>query len=107
MNTTMCWNRVSQVVGSRETVELDLRLLSSGQGAPVVENISSTVEVLHVAGPNSYKLVGQLNPEIVNIPFLASAVLDIAGVECRIFRVSFTGELGYEIHCPIESAPHV
>ena len=34
-------------------------------------------------------------------------VLKIAGKECRVFRLTFVGELGYEIHIDRDSALHV
>jgi sarcosine oxidase subunit alpha len=32
---------------------------------------------------------------------------DVAGVRCRLLRVGFVGELGYEIHCPSQFAWHL
>jgi sarcosine oxidase subunit alpha len=33
-------------------------------------------------------------------PYPAVREADVAGVPCRLLRVGFVGELGYEIHCP-------
>ena len=76
-------------IADLSSVVSELGLLSSGEGTPTVESISDQIEVLHVAGPNSYKVVGELNKDVVNIPFLASELLQIEGVECRIFRTCF------------------
>src|SRR5690606_31170815 len=35
-------------------------------------------------------------------PFLRSARITVAGVECVALRVSFTGDLGWELHCAAE-----
>jgi sarcosine oxidase subunit alpha len=32
---------------------------------------------------------------------------DVAGIPCRLFRIGFVGELGYEIHCPASQAEHL
>jgi dimethylglycine dehydrogenase len=37
--------------------------------------------------------------ETADFPFMRSRWLDIAGVTCLALRVSFTGDLGWEIHC--------
>jgi dimethylglycine dehydrogenase len=34
------------------------------------------------------------------LPFLSTRRLDVGMVPCRVSRISFTGELGYEIWCP-------
>jgi dimethylglycine dehydrogenase len=35
-------------------------------------------------------------------PFLRSARIEVAGVACVAIRVSFTGDLGWELHCAVE-----
>src|SRR5262249_6946578 len=40
-------------------------------------------------------------------PYMAMREGDIAGVACRVFRIGFVGELGYEIHWPSSHAPPV
>lgn len=35
-------------------------------------------------------------------PFLMSRLVSIDGHTCRAIRVSFVGELGYELHIPID-----
>lgn len=37
--------------------------------------------------------------------FMRSAMIDVAGVECLALRVSFTGDLGWELHCRTEDLP--
>ena len=38
-------------------------------------------------------------------PFLRSAMIDVAGVSCLAIRVSFTGDLGWELHCATADQP--
>ena len=40
-------------------------------------------------------------------PYLALREGDIAEVPCRLLRIGFVGELGYEIHCPSACAWHL
>lgn len=57
-----------------------------------------------VAGPKSRELLQRLsNADLSNAawPFMRSGHLTIAGVECAALRVSFTGDLGWEIYCDV------
>ncbi|MEM8578244.1 MAG: FAD-dependent oxidoreductase [Pseudomonadota bacterium] len=59
----------------------------------------------NVAGPDSRALLGRLtNTSLAttDFPFMRSAWLDIAGVRALALRVSFTGDLGWELHCATE-----
>ena len=56
----------------------------------------------NVAGPKSRELLQRLsNRDLSNEawPFFKSGNLTIAGVECLALRVSFTGDLGWELYC--------
>ena len=58
----------------------------------------------NVAGPKSRELLQRLsNADLSNAawPFMRSGHLTIAGVECAALRVSFTGDLGWEIYCDV------
>ncbi|MEM0946756.1 MAG: FAD-dependent oxidoreductase [Pseudomonadota bacterium] len=59
----------------------------------------------NVAGPRARDLLGRMtNADLSNtaFPFLRSAKIDVAGVPCLALRVSFTGDLGWELHCATE-----
>ncbi len=59
----------------------------------------------NVAGPRSRELLQRLtNASLATLdfPFMASARIEIAGVEVMALRVSFTGDLGWELHCRAE-----
>jgi len=68
-------------------------------------NVLSTTEQwagVALAGPNSRNLLNKLFPEIdvsnEAIPFMGYKEADLFGVSARIFRISFSGELAYEIN---------
>jgi len=68
-------------------------------------NVLSTTEQwagAALAGPNSRNLLNKLFPEIdvsnEIIPFMGYKEADLFGVPARIFRISFSGELAYEIN---------
>lgn len=56
----------------------------------------------NVAGPQSRDLLQRLantSLETADFPFMRSKWVELAGVECLALRVSFTGDLGWELHC--------
>jgi len=66
--------------------------------------------VLAVMGPLSRELLQSLGDADLSaeaFPFATSAVISIAGVELRATRVSFVGELGWELYIPAGEAARV
>lgn len=53
-----------------------------------------------VQGPKAEDVVGNLCPAARDLKFMETTVADIDGVECRISRLGYTGEDGYEISIP-------
>ena len=56
----------------------------------------------NVAGPKSRDLLQRLSNKDLSTeawPFFKSGSLAIAGIECVALRVSFTGDLGWELYC--------
>ncbi len=60
--------------------------------------------VASICGPESAKLVAELcddlDPDPETFPFMSLRDAHIGGVPVRVFRISFTGELSYEINIP-------
>ena len=71
--------------------------------------LTSTTEqwsVVAVQGPNARRvlegLVEGIDLTAAAFPHMGVATGHICGVPCRLFRVSFTGELGFEINVPAD-----
>jgi sarcosine oxidase subunit alpha len=69
--------------------------------------LTSTTEqwaVVAVQGPNARKVLGPLVEGLdlsdAAFPHMAIAECTVAGFPARLFRVSFTGELGFEVNVP-------
>jgi len=78
-------------------------------GATVL-NHTSAVAAMNLAGPESRAVlsrVTKLDLSPAAFPYMAMREADIAGVPCRLLRIGFVGELGYEIHCPSSQGWHV
>jgi len=76
-----------------------------GDGTVLLENTTSRVAVLTVAGPRSRDLVQALTDEDCSheaFPFFRCRSFRAGMVPVRALRVSFVGELGYELHFAME-----
>ena len=65
-------------------------------------SVTDTMAGFNVAGPLARDLLARLtNADLSSaaFPFMRSAQIDVAGVPCIALRVSFTGDLGWELHC--------
>lgn len=75
-----------------------------------VTNVTGGFAAVNVAGPKARDVVAALTTSDVSaaaLPYMALAQIDMAGVPCRVLRVGFVGELGYEIHCPAQFGEHL
>lgn len=65
-------------------------------------SVTDEMAGFNVAGPLARDLLAPLtDADLSNagFPFLRSAPITVAGVACIALRVSFTGDLGWELHC--------
>jgi len=53
-----------------------------------------------VAGPLARRLLSSLLATPIDLPFMGYAPVRLGGVDARLFRISFSGEEGYEIAVP-------
>ncbi len=66
------------------------------------ESVTDRMAGFGVAGPLSRGILQDLtNADLSNqaFPFFRSQRLTVAGVDCIALRLSFTGDLGWELHC--------
>jgi 4-methylaminobutanoate oxidase (formaldehyde-forming) len=81
-------------------------LLRAGLPADAtVTDVTSGWATLHLAGPSSRELLARLTDEDLSNdgwPFLTAREIDVARARTWAFRVSFTGELGWELSVPTE-----
>ncbi|HXC10025.1 MAG TPA: FAD-dependent oxidoreductase [Steroidobacteraceae bacterium] len=92
-----------------ELRDLDLLTQSAKPGEAVrIENVTEERGVLVLSGPRSRELLQPLtDADLGNdaFPWLRAREIHIAGVPVRALRVSYVGELGWELHPPIDSLP--
>jgi sarcosine oxidase subunit alpha len=77
-----------------EWPELDVRFTS------VTDQWAATA----IVGPRSRELLGRLAPDLdasaAAFPFMTVRDATVAGLQARVFRISFSGELAYEVNVP-------
>ncbi len=59
----------------------------------------------NVAGPRARDILQPLTEtslETAEFPFMRARWIEVSGVRCLALRVSFTGDLGWELHCATE-----
>jgi 4-methylaminobutanoate oxidase (formaldehyde-forming) len=79
-------------------------------GPVTVEDVTEALAVISVWGPAARAALQPLSGSDLSnaaFPYLSSRVVDVAGVELRANRVSFAGELGWELVVPRAEAARV
>jgi sarcosine oxidase subunit alpha len=75
-----------------------------------VLNQTSAWAAMNLAGPHARAVLGRVTDLDVSpqaLPYLVLREGKVAGMPCRLLRIGFVGELGYEIHCPSAYGCHV
>jgi len=107
--TRIRWNEYLLVTSSAQGVH-DLDLLRRGVPAGLrVEffDVTSSYAVLSVMGPQSRALLGGLSGDDFSaaaFPFGHSREVDLGGLTVRATRLTYVGELGWELYVPTEMA---
>jgi dimethylglycine dehydrogenase len=96
---------ISAAAGERHDAHWLASHLSPRFGAVTVENVTPRYGTLIVVGPESRALLARLaDADLSNdaFPWLAVRIIPIGYTEALAMRVNYVGELGWELHVPIE-----
>ena len=94
------------VVSSSATTVRDLDWLRR-QGGVEAGDVTGAFAVLGVMGPASRELLGRLSSDDWSeeaFPFATSRPVEVAGVPLRATRMTYVGELGWELTIPVSGA---
>jgi 4-methylaminobutanoate oxidase (formaldehyde-forming) len=95
------------ITGSAQTVrDFDwiTRNIRAGERAELVD-VTNAYSILGVMGPNSRALLSQVtDTDLSNaaFPFLSSKIISIGHATVRAVRITYVGELGWELHVPMD-----
>jgi dimethylglycine dehydrogenase len=67
-----------------------------------IKNMTDAFSCQILSGPNSRAILAEVTDADLSLPWLSHQSVQIAGRWCQLVRVSFAGELGWEIHSKIE-----
>jgi dimethylglycine dehydrogenase len=96
------------VVSAAATETHDLAWIgrhAPGDGSVEIENVTDRYGVLTLAGPRSRELLQRVSGDDLSnagFPFFRARHIDVGGHRVLALRVSYVGELGWELHHPLE-----
>ena len=96
------------IVGGAETEVRDFHWLKRhipAKAKCILTNVSSGMGVISLMGPNSRALLQSLTPEDVSheaFPFGSSREIELGFALVRASRITYVGELGWELYIPTE-----
>jgi len=79
-------------------------------GSVQFENLTNSVGVLVISGPKARDLMKKVSKDDFsneNFKWLSARNIDIGNAPVNAMRVNFVGELGWELHHPIEYQNHI
>ncbi|MFO1173940.1 MAG: FAD-dependent oxidoreductase [Paracoccaceae bacterium] len=92
-----------QITGSYGAQDQHLRWFEKhAEPGVTVENVSDRVTGFQIAGPKARELLARVTRSDVSnaaFKFMDAKQITIGMVDCLVQRVSYTGDLGYEIFC--------
>jgi dimethylglycine dehydrogenase len=92
-----------QITGSYGAQDQHLRWFEANRDAGVtVENVSDRITGFQIAGPKARDLLARVTRADVSgdvFRFMDAKEITVGMVDCLVQRVSYTGDLGYEIYC--------
>src|SRR5947208_7338674 len=71
-------------------------------GSVLVEDVTSRYACLGLWGPAARELLQPLVVEPLDFPYMRARELSVGPVPCLVLRVTYVGELGWELYCPME-----
>jgi len=67
-----------------------------------VEDVTSRYACLGLWGPSARAILQLLATEELTFPYMRACELALGSVPCLALRVTYVGELGWELYCPVE-----
>jgi len=87
-----------------------LRTHMPGDGAVHMREVTTQHAVIDICGPRAREVLQTVTDSDISnaaLPFLSVAEIEIGYAPVRAARVGYVGELGWELHIPVEYAAHV
>ncbi len=79
-----------------------IRSQAPDDGSVAVDDVTSRYACLGLWGPAAREILQPLASEELSFPYMRARELAIGFVPCLALRVTYVGELGWELYCPME-----
>ena len=79
-----------------------IRSHAPDDGSVRVDDVTSQYACLGLWGPRAREIMQPLCVEPLDFPYLRARELAVGPVPCLALRVTYVGELGWELYCPVE-----
>ena len=82
-----------------------IRSHAPADGSVVVENVTSNLACLGLWGPKAREILQPVSEADLGneaFPYMRARSLSVGPVPCTALRVTYVGELGWELYCPME-----
>ena len=79
-----------------------IRSHAPDDGSVTVDDVTSRYACLGLWGPASREILGPLVGDELTFPYMRARELAVGFVPCLALRVTYVGELGWELYCPME-----
>jgi len=79
-----------------------IRQHARGDRAVAVDDVTSKYACIGIWGPASREIVAPLTTDPLDFPYMRARELAVGDVPCLALRVTYVGELGWELYCPSE-----
>lgn len=79
-------------------------------GSVSLREVTENKSVINICGPNSREVLERVCEQNIDntvFPFMQSRELTIGAAQVLALRATYVGELGYELHIPVDFALHV
>jgi 4-methylaminobutanoate oxidase (formaldehyde-forming) len=71
-------------------------------GSASLDDVTSRWACFALWGPRAYDVLRPLTPDQLDFPYMSMREIPVGDVPVRALRVTFAGELGWELYCPTE-----
>ncbi|TMK69851.1 MAG: FAD-dependent oxidoreductase [Actinobacteria bacterium] len=71
-------------------------------GSVSVEDVTSKYACIGIWGPAARAIVASVTPDDLSFPYMRAREISVGPVPCLALRVTYVGELGWELYCPME-----
>jgi 4-methylaminobutanoate oxidase (formaldehyde-forming) len=79
-----------------------IRQHAPDDGSVTVDDVTSKYACLGLWGPKAREILAPLTTTQLDFPYLRAHELAVGNVPCLALRVTYVGELGWELYCPSE-----